>query len=322
MIWGALLIGLLGLALSAFFSGSETGFYRVTRLRLNMDALGGDRIARGMAWLTDHPSVFVATTLLGNNVANYLTTLAVVIATDVLFSQYGQFAQMIMPLVASPILFVYGELLPKNLFMQAPNRLLRAVGPMFLVFAVLFAPLSALIGLFNKLVEAISGESPQRATGTLARHELQQTFQEGHEAGVLQPAQRQLAQGLISVATQPLRNFMQPVARLPRVRSDWSKEDILRQAERHSAVALPLEDAAGQRLIGYVRVIDLRLSESNELLNIRPLAAIASTELHLAALVRLRSSGELMARVVDRQGTTVGIVSIDALIEPLYGSGR
>ena len=84
MIWIALGMAALGLFLSAFFSGSETGFYRVTRMRLVLDAMGGDRTARGLLWLTNHPSMFIATALVGNNLANYLTSLAIVLGTQAL----------------------------------------------------------------------------------------------------------------------------------------------------------------------------------------------------------------------------------------------
>ena len=62
-----------GLILSALFSGSEIGFYRIPRVRLRLDALEGDFIARGLLWLTNYPTLFVATTLIGNNIANYIT---------------------------------------------------------------------------------------------------------------------------------------------------------------------------------------------------------------------------------------------------------
>ena len=82
MIWGILILLLLGLLLSAFFSGSETGFYRVTRVRLVLDGRDGDFISRRLLWLTNNPSVFVATTLVGNNLANYLTSFAIVLASQ------------------------------------------------------------------------------------------------------------------------------------------------------------------------------------------------------------------------------------------------
>ncbi len=59
MIW-ILLMLLIGVFFSAFFSGSETGFYQVTRVRLVLDARGGDPVAKGLLWLTNNPSLFVA----------------------------------------------------------------------------------------------------------------------------------------------------------------------------------------------------------------------------------------------------------------------
>jgi len=137
MIWFALGLAVVGLFLSAFFAGSEIGFYRATRLRLVLDALGGDPIARGLAWLTNLPVLFVATILVGNNAANYVTSLAIVIGVQALLPDGGHVAELIAPLMLAPFLFVYGELLPKSLFLQAPNRLWRRVGPLLLVFVVL-----------------------------------------------------------------------------------------------------------------------------------------------------------------------------------------
>jgi len=81
VIWLALFLLAAGIFLSAFFSGSETGFYRVSRIRLVLDGLGGDRMARLILWMTNNPSLFVATTLIGNNLANYMTSLAIVLLT-------------------------------------------------------------------------------------------------------------------------------------------------------------------------------------------------------------------------------------------------
>ena len=76
----AILLFLVGLMLSAFFSGSETGLYRVSRMRLVLDGLSGSRTARGIIWLLNHPEIFIATTLVGNNLAN---SVMVVLVLDV-----------------------------------------------------------------------------------------------------------------------------------------------------------------------------------------------------------------------------------------------
>ena len=89
MIWLVLLLLSVGAFLSALFSGSETGFYRVTRVRLLLDGLGGDPVARMLLRLTNHPALFVATTLIGNNVANYVMSLGIVLAVHLLFAFPG-----------------------------------------------------------------------------------------------------------------------------------------------------------------------------------------------------------------------------------------
>ena len=109
-------VGLLlacGLLLSAFFSGSETGLYRVTRIRLALDGMSGDPVSKGLLWLVNNPAIFVATTLIGNNLANYLVSFSIVMATQIAFRGHHTVAEVMAPIVMTPIVFVYGELLPK-----------------------------------------------------------------------------------------------------------------------------------------------------------------------------------------------------------------
>lgn len=124
------LLGFGGLVLSAFFSGTEIGFYRTSRVRLVLDAKGGDWIARLLVALGNRPVLFIATILVGNNIANNLVSLALVIGTEASFGTVHKGVEILVPLVFAPFLFVYGELIPKQVFLQAPRRLLGRAGPM------------------------------------------------------------------------------------------------------------------------------------------------------------------------------------------------
>ncbi len=333
MTWIEILaLAAVGLFLSAFFSGSETGFYRATRLRLVLDALGGDLIARGLLWLINRPSMFIATTLVGNNLANFLTSLAIVHGTAELLRAWGSLepaggnvlaAELIAPLVLAPVLFVYGELLPKNLFLQAPNRLLRRGGPLFLVFVVLFFPLTALLWALNKVLERIAGHSPEQVRLTLVGRELQRAFDEGHEAGILHPAQRGLAREIFAVAEEPVERLITPLGQLPRARSDMTKRQVLRLARRFRIAEVPVERVdESAELIGYLRVIDLGLNPGDDVGPLRRLLAIPQATPHVAALMQLESADETLARVVDADGRTLGIITADQLREPLFRSAR
>jgi len=321
MIWFALALGGAGLFLSAFFSGSETGFYRATRVRLVLDALGGDSIARVLVWLTNRPSIFIATTLVGNNLANYLTSLAIVMVTQWWFGGPQHAAELVMPLIATPFIFLYGELLPKHLNFEAPNRLLRRGGPLFFTCVVLFAPITAVLYAMSKLVELLSGESPQQIRLAIARKELAQVLEEGHEAGLLQPTQRRMAQGLFAVTNKSVRNFVMPLGRVAKVKSDATRDELLRLARRQKAAIVVVETADGRgQLLGYQRVVDFHLDASRTVGDIRPLIDIPARTAYTAAMAKMYTAGERLARVVNDDGSTLGLLMIDALGEPLFGS--
>lgn len=320
-----LILGLFlaGVLMSAFFSGAETGFYRATRMRLVLDALAGDPIARGLHWLANRPTLFIATMLVGTNLSNYVVSLATVMLGESLWSGESPLAELLTSLALTPLLFVYGELLPKNLFLHAPNRLLRLTGPVCLVFVVLFFPISALLWGLNRLMSRFVHEPPELIRLKLARRELQRVLEEGHEAGILHPAQRSLAQGIFNWANRPVSSYAIPLRELPRARADMSREEILQLARRCRLTAVPVESLEGdRRLIGYFRTVDLRLRPTAESSLLRPLMAFDQAETYLGALTAMQGAKESLAQVVDDSGRAVGLLLAQRLREPLFHRGR
>lgn len=317
MILLAMILFVVGVFLSAFFSGSETGFYQASRVRLVIDTLDGDKIAGYLMKLINNPTLFVATTLIGNNVANYLVSLSVVLGTRSLNT--GSAGEMLAPILLSPLLFVYGELMPKNLFFQAPNRLLRFGAPLFLFFVCVFSPIAALLWGLGRLLENILGQSPQKVRLTLARKEVQQVLEEGLEVGLLHPTQRHLGQNFFMVASKLVREVCTPLSRLHSINCKASRNDMLRLAKRKKLADIPLWNGTKSNLIGYVRTVDLLVKSSgaNDSQDPRKLMAIRSGELYGEALIQMQAQRETIARVVGAGGHTVGVVTIDQLTDPL-----
>jgi putative hemolysin len=316
VFWVMLAVGVL---LSAFFSGSETGFYRVNRVRLVLNSRDGDWVAWGLLQLTNNPSLFVATTLIGNNLANYITSLAIVLIAQGFFAPHSHVAELVAPIVLSPILFVYGELLPKRLFLMAPNRLVRRGGPLFLLFVLIFAPVAALLWALGRLLQYLLGESPERVRLTLARKELSHVFDEGQEAGILSAAQRSLTQNLFALAKLPTMAVCTPTARVVSVPVGTRTAAVLRLAQRRKSPVMPVRD--GHDLVGYVRVVDLILGNSETLGEVRPLTEVSQADTQLAALIKLQTSGESMGRLVSAEGHTVGLVTLRQLTESMVRGG-
>ena len=316
-----ILLGLIiGILLSAFFSGSETGFYRATRTRIALDALDGDRVARGLLWLTNNPSMFVATTLVGNNLANYLASAAIVLGTAKIFGPQSDAVDLGVSILMAPLIFIYGELLPKHFFFQAPNLLLRLAGPLFLFFTVLFLPLAAILWVLGWLLEQIIGESPTRSQLRLIRRELKRVLSEGHEAGVLLPTQKQMAEGMFTVATMSLDLFCLPPARLAVVRETMKPQEMLRIARRRRSAVLFVQDHR-RHYRGYLHVVDLHLADEASPPHPRPLLELPRRTSSIEALNKLHTLDEPYAAVMGESGQMIGIIDARELGERILLTG-
>ncbi|MBN1910273.1 MAG: DUF21 domain-containing protein, partial [Pirellulales bacterium] len=217
------------------------------------------------------------------------------------------------------VLFVYGELLPKKVFLQAPNRLLRLGGPLFAIFFVLFSPVSLLLWGLNGVLAWLTGQSPQRVRVTLARRELQKVLEEGHDVGLLRASQQSLARGIFALANRPVTAVATPLSDVPKARSDMTKEDVLQLAQRYRVAEIPVESAdASGNLIGYYRVVDMGLAGPGSLGPLHTLLAIPQTENHVSALVLMENAGETLAQIVDTDDRPVALLTASRLREPLF----
>ena len=321
MIWIILTL-VVGLLLSALFSGSETGFYRASRVRLVLDGLAGDRTAERLLWMTNNPSTFIATTLVGNNVANYLVSLAIVLGSQRLFGE-NFVVELLGPLLLAPVLFIYGESLPKTFFLYAPNALLKRTHSLFLFFAVLFAPVTLILWAIGRAMRWILGAAPETVRMRLAREELKQVLSEGHEAGILKPVQHHLAQTLFSVASESIGNIATPMNKAVTVSESETRDEALRLAKKFQVSHLTVE--ANGEIIGYKSVADLRLQENDQIGDCRTLRRVTSEETVCAVLIKMQTDNESMLMVVDDRDVPRGIISERLLLEMLdanFGSRR
>jgi len=311
MIFGAVLF-LIGLLLSAFFSGSETGLYRVSRTKLVLDGLSGSRAARGMVWLLNNPSIFVATTLVGNNLANYITSFAIVLTVSEI-SGAGSSAELIGIAMMTPIVFVFGELLPKYLFYHSPYRLITATRPLLLLATIIFAPVSLVLGMLGKTLQKITGQTPFQLRLVMARGELDQVLRQGHEAGILAAGQRSLAQQLFEVGNQTAISFGVPADRLAIVDVPVNVEQARHRARRHNH-PIVLARSNG-RIIGFVWYADLCVREPK--IELMPTIRGRVSDRHLQILLRMYDAGSEVAVLLDDSGNVRSVVTRRQLVQPL-----
>lgn len=303
-----------GLALSALFSGAETGFYRIPRLRLVLDALQGDPIAKGLLWFTRHPTFFVATVLTGNNLANYIISVSIVALVYYYFSTANEVVAVVASSLATPFVFVYAELLPKTVFLQRPDRLLRPVSPLFFAFGLLFLPLTFPLWMLGRLLARIAREPSERWETSLARRELKRILGEAKAAGVLRPVQYRLAEVVFELGTVPITELCVSAESLPAVPAGISVEEALATAAKWKAPELLLRHPEARSVIGYVRTVDLILKGAKALREPRPLPSLPAAHSALEVLVHLVHADEPWVQLEGAGRDVVGYVSRKKLV--------
>lgn len=326
----AFLILTAGVFLSAFFSGSETGFYRVTRVRLLMDSKSGRRAAKFLLWLVGKPSLVVATVLIGNNVANYLVSLGLVLASQSILGGWSESVQVLLPVLATPLLFIYGELLPKYLYYNAPYALSMRGAPLMLLCTLVFLPLSGVIVAAERLWRMAFGSGDEQSRVELERKELQRVLLEGHEVGVLAPAQRDLAQNLFTFGPRPVRQFAIPLRAFPVVDENSDRAHSLEACRRTKQKLVGVRDAATtssaqsarratERLTGCFLVSDLVLFSEDQP-EIQPVLTVPADQSSIEVLAQLQSAGCPMAQIEDAKKNVIGVVLRERLTMQLASS--
>jgi len=311
----------VGVRLSAFFSGSETGFYRVSFLRLSIDAHTGDSVAKRLLWFVQNPEFFVATTLVGNNIANYLTTIAIGLGTEAFIDSPSIVVEVGATLLFAPVIFVFGELMPKNLYFRAPIRLLRNNSRLFKLCYRSFLPASIPLVWIARLLEKLSSATSNRADFLLGRHRLIQVLSKGHEHGILTNQQGILVHGLLHDATRPISEIMIPTETILGEKENASREKLLKYARENHLTHIPLRrHKSSADWFGYVRVLDLELGSRQAESMIRTMPRIPAASTRLMALLAIRDSGESVGVIIegdDVHGIIMENVLIDHLMHPL-----
>ncbi|MGL4594564.1 MAG: CNNM domain-containing protein [Thermoguttaceae bacterium] len=339
----ALCLGFSGLFLSAVFSGAETAFYRVPKIRLKLDAIERNKKANVLLGFVNNPGFFIATVLVGNNVANYCVSMATVLCTAALFPEFeGVAFEIGSTLVLAPFLFVFGEMFPKYLSLRAPHKMLHVFAPFLLWASRLFLPITLLFRLMNRTM------NNEILRLSLGQHELTRILEEGQEIGILFETQRHLADSVFNVSNRFVREWAISLQSFPIVGSNMKPEIALEIARKADAVILPVYDAdqlnvaqndknealstqnvdiRGQLPIGYVRVIDLEIAVRNQLEeSVQTLLQLLQTELPICSLIELSEKYSPLTAmllletqnadfgcVVDEHRRPIGIVSSDQL---------
>jgi putative hemolysin len=325
MITALLLIGLvLALMLSALASGVETGVYCLDHVRLRVACERRDPAALRLERLMRRPQAIVISALVGTNVADYLST-ACMAALLLRAAVYEGRAELYTTAIVTPLVLVFGGIMPKDWFRREGNHLMAALSrPLWLWVRFLQATgiVPALLALPRALLRWLA---PGRAATELdllpPRARTLHLLREGAARGGLTPMQRDLIERVLNLSSVRVSDVMIPRQRAVLVPQDIGRDDFLRIARMAHFSRLPTYRGDPRQVVGIVNVYDVLTDRDSAPVaaHARPPVTLAEHVNVSAALLKLQRARETMAVVIDRAGGCVGVLTLKDLVEEIVG---
>ncbi len=316
------------ISLSAFFAGTETGIYRVSRFGVRLGSEKGKPAYKMLFQILQDGQGLILSLLLGNNLVNNLLTGLVTFMFLQAVSQ-ERLAGIYATVVLTPVLFVFGEMIPKNLFYYKANSFVPAMAWLNWFFYRLFT-LSGAVWLLKicsrilSLVFRLEIDTTEVVDAS-KRHQVHQIIHETREEGLLSGTQKEMMNRLIDIPYKPVAEAMVKLRDVEMVSVDTTREELLEHLKESRFTRQLVYQTSHNEVLGYIHIyqtlgksksIPNLINESTALLEIDRNVSIIN------AINLLRDQHERMALVVDSTGKEkhpVGIITISDLIEELTG---
>ena len=323
-MWQLIVIAVM-LCFSAFFSGSEIAFNTSNKLRLRRAAEEGEGTAKLAFHISENFTTALAAILVGNNIANIAISACMTLLTLQLFHGSEGIASTIATLIATVILLIFGEIVPKVLCKQHADRIVRIVAFPIRVLTIVLMPIIAVVLLLIKGLRFIWGKDVGEDEPTVTEEELSSIIETVEEEGVIDEEKGELLQSTLDFRDTSVEEIMTPRIDMVALDIDAPEEkfrELVSDTAQYSRI--PVYEDSIDNIIGVLSLTRYyKMQMDDEELDIRSML-LKPCKLHKtmklpAALARMRERKIHLAIVIDEFGGTLGVVTMEDILEELVG---
>ena len=314
-----LLVALIVLiAFSAFFSASETAFSSLNQIRLKSRAEEGDTSAARVLAMAEKYDKLLSSILIGNNIVNIAAaSIGTVLFTKWLGAERGA---TVSTMVLTVVVLIFGEVTPKSLAKEMPEKVATAVSPFLVLLMALMTPLTWLFSQWKKLLGRFVHSSESDA---ITEGELITMVSEAENDGELTDRESQLIRSAIEFDDVEVEEILTPRVDVVAVEDDISLEELAQTFAESGYSRLPVYHDTVDNIIGVVHEKDFYIARLKKSVTMEDLIAptlYTTGSTQISQLLRtLREQHHHMAVVVDEYGGTEGIITLEDILEELVG---
>lgn len=319
MTSGLLFLGLflLGLILTGFFAGYETGFVSCNpiRVRHRAEKENDPNAMRLLAYLNE-PDRLLTTVLLGTNLSMVMGTMAI---TEFLGSSWLSMA------IATPVILVFAEVMPKSIFRAHPTRLALWLLPVIRRFDVLLSPVAAPITwVSRRLLGTPHGQKPDTIRILMRSPEdMRVLVDESAFRGTLEEEEKEMIHSVMDLQTRLAKEVMVPRIDIEALPHTATRKELVALLKESGFTRIPVYRDSIDEIVGVINGFDVLRDPAPENPDI---TRFVKTVLHVhdtmtldEVLKELRDKRQAVAIVTDEYGGTYGLITIEDILEEIFG---
>ena len=316
-----IVIGLL--ALSAFFSSSETAMMAVNKIRVRNLADAGLSSAQTLMKVLDNQPKMLSAILIGNNIVNIsASSLATILVTRAFGDMYVGVGTGILTL----LVLIFGEITPKtSATLYSETMALRFAKPIYMIMQVL-TPVIFIVDKLSQGVLRLLHVDPNKKQDAITEDELRTIVEVSHEEGVIESDEKKMIYNVFDFGDSVAKDIMVPRIDMTFIDVDATFSEVIEVFREVKYTRYPVYEETTDNVIGIINIKDLLLTENQKKFCIRdylrePLYTYdfkKTAEL----MVELRKTQNNIAIVLDEYGATAGLITLEDMLEEIVGEIR
>ena len=309
--------------LSGFFSSAETAYSTVNRVRIRTLAQENHKGAVRVLGILDQYGKMLSAILIGNNIVNLSASS---VATTFAIKIWGSYTVGIVTGVLTFIVLIFGEIIPKTWAMQRSEKITLVYSRTVRFLMTLLTPIIFIIDKLSDWILRLLHISSDGNTFSITEKELKTYVDVSHEDGVIESEERELIYNVFDFGDTVAKDIMIPRIQMTTVPIDATYQELLSTFQDSMFTRIPVYDDDPDNIIGVVNIKDFILVKDKEKFQIKKILREAYYTYEYKSvsdlLMEIREKSLSIAFVLSEYGATVGMITMEDMIEELVGEIR
>lgn len=316
-----LIILIILVFLSAFFSSAETAFSTVNRVRMRALEEDGSKKAAKVNKILDNYSKMISTILIGNNIVN--------IAASALATTLAIRIHLVVGIatgILTIIILLFGEIVPKTWAKLTNETLSLAYSGVIYFLMQVLTPVIIIVDFLSKAILKLMRIDPNQKISTMTEGELKTYVDVSHEDGVIETEEREMIYNVFDFSDAVAKDIMIPRINMVTVNVNDSYEKVFSVFKESMYTRLPVYEEDKDNIIGLINVKDFLLNPNPENFSVRSILRKAHYTYEFKKssdlMLEMREKTTNVAFVLNEYGATIGMITLEDLLEEIVGEIR